>query len=380
MHGALPPLRLTGAVSLRDGRLRRRSVALKGGRFTTGPLPAVDMTGFYLLPGIVDLAAAPTGDTSAAPDVPGLDRAAARAGVTTRCVTLAWGWDDRDTPARAATAARAIAAPGAAATDLRVHLVADRLLVEDRAALLALADTAPAALVTFAAGAEAAADLRATDAEAFARLAWTRGVAPDILGRALDAALARRREVPRHLCALAEAFDRIGVLYGSTGDASAEVREHYSMIGARLCHAPGTAQVAAAAHAVGDPVILAAPDTLGPARPAARNAALIRAGLCDALVSGAASDAQAAAAFRLAEKGVLPLAAAWRLISSGPAEILRLPDRGVIAPGKRADLAIVNAATRRVEATICAGRLTFATGTAAARLAAFTGTRRHAAE
>lgn len=58
MTTILPPLRLTGALALRDGRLDRRSVALADGRFTTGPLPAVDLTGYLLLPGIVDLHAA----------------------------------------------------------------------------------------------------------------------------------------------------------------------------------------------------------------------------------------------------------------------------------------------------------------------------------
>jgi alpha-D-ribose 1-methylphosphonate 5-triphosphate diphosphatase len=55
------------------------------------------------------------------------------------------------------------------------------------------------------------------------------------------------------------------------------------------------------------------------------------------------------------------------MISTRPAEILRLPDRGVIDYGRRADLAVVNAETRVVEATICEGRIAHLAGEAAQR-------------
>ena len=55
MSLALPPLRLTGATILRDGELQRRSLSLADGRLTRGPLPEVNLSGFYILPGIIDL-------------------------------------------------------------------------------------------------------------------------------------------------------------------------------------------------------------------------------------------------------------------------------------------------------------------------------------
>ena len=52
-----PPssLRLTGATVLRDGALQQRSVAFEDGRISKGPLPEVDLSGYLVLPGIVDL-------------------------------------------------------------------------------------------------------------------------------------------------------------------------------------------------------------------------------------------------------------------------------------------------------------------------------------
>src|SRR5262249_22214354 len=49
------------------------------------------------------------------------------------------------------------------------------------------------------------------------------------------------------------------------------------------------------------------------------------------------------AAFRLAVDRVLPLEQAWTLVSQRPAAAVGLADRGIIAPGQRADLIMVDA-------------------------------------
>ncbi|MFD1807735.1 hypothetical protein ACFSHQ_04910 [Gemmobacter lanyuensis] len=55
MPSFLPPLRLTGAEILRDGELQRRSIGIAEGRITRGPLPEVNLSGYLILPGIIDL-------------------------------------------------------------------------------------------------------------------------------------------------------------------------------------------------------------------------------------------------------------------------------------------------------------------------------------
>lgn len=42
MASTAPSMRLTGALSLRDGELQTRSVAIEDGAFGKGPLPEVD--------------------------------------------------------------------------------------------------------------------------------------------------------------------------------------------------------------------------------------------------------------------------------------------------------------------------------------------------
>jgi alpha-D-ribose 1-methylphosphonate 5-triphosphate diphosphatase len=194
---------------------------------------------------------------------------------------------------------------------------------------------------------------------------------------AMRAAQARAREVPRSLCRLAGAFDALGVVYGSLGDPDAETREMFSMLGARVAVFPASRRVAAAAAAMGDPVVLAAGDVA-----AERVTALdlVREGRCTALASGRGWGAMAEAVWRLVDRGVCDLPRAWALVSKGPAEVARLPDRGRLEPGRRADFIVVREATRAVEATVSGGRLAFAAGEAGARLCEAAGVRALAAE
>ena len=88
MQDRLPPLRLTGAMTLRDGVMQQRTVAVAEGRIAAGPFPAIDLTGYYVLPGIIDLhgdaferhiAPRPTAPFPALTGLRGADRDAAAA-------------------------------------------------------------------------------------------------------------------------------------------------------------------------------------------------------------------------------------------------------------------------------------------------------------
>ena len=100
---------------------------------------------------------------------------------------------------------------------------------------------------------------------------------------------------------------------------------------------------------------------------AVRTARLLTEGLCDALVSNGQSGVMAEAAWSLANGSLDDLPAAWAMISSRPAELIGLADRGTLDHGKRADLVIVDAMSRTVAATIAKGRLCYATVALASR-------------
>lgn len=376
MFASLPPIRLTGAMALREGEFQARTVALAHGRISAGPFPDIDLSGYLILPGIVDLhhSGALRQITPGAISDGGIahiDQEAAAHGVTTRAVTVPWSWER---PAAGPDAAKITADcwrqhRSRALIDLQLQLRTDPHMVESADALVQLVRDHAIAQVLFQDLASATRELRYSEPAEYARWCWRNGLRPMDTSAALDQVLAQKDRVPRHLCHLAEIFDDIGVLYGSIGDPDAETREHLSMIGARLCVDPATSQVAGAAYAVGDPVLLSADQVLHPhvADQKLDAVDLIRSGHCDALVSGAHSASLVQAVFHLAHQGVMSLAEAWALISTRPAAIQRLPDRGEIAHGRRADLTIIHAETQMVEATISAGHLAYLSGEAANR-------------
>jgi alpha-D-ribose 1-methylphosphonate 5-triphosphate diphosphatase len=147
----------------------------------------------------------------------------------------------------------------------------------------------------------------------------------------------------------------------SHDDASPEERRRFRALGCRVAEFPITIETAQEAAAAGDEIVLGAPNVVrGGSHIGWINAAdMIGRGLCSVLASDYYYPAQILAAFRLAADEVAPLAKAWSLISETPALAAGLPDRGVIAPGRRADLILVDAsaARPRVVAVIVAGRI-----------------------
>ena len=341
---ALPPLRLTGGLCLRDGAVRRRSLAFAGGRITKGPLPAVDLDGFLLLPGIVDLGADPVSDSRAGS--PSQRLAAAAHSAAANGVTTGWltqGWSSAEGSESPEAVERLLAAHaqerGSPAVDLRLRLRVETHATDTRDRLLA----------------------------AIRRYGVDQVVFADSSGQAAPAAPSaqtRTTSVPRFLCALAEAFDTMGVTYGSLADPDGETRERFSMIGAGLADSPGARSAAAAAKAMNEPVILPAASVVsgGPAM------SLVGAGLADALRSGPNGRSLLDAVFALVDRGWCDLPRAWALVSAGPAAIMGLVDRGTLDHGKRADIVVIDPATRRVEMTIARGHLTYLGPNAAARL------------
>jgi alpha-D-ribose 1-methylphosphonate 5-triphosphate diphosphatase len=171
----------------------------------------------------------------------------------------------------------------------------------------------------------------------------------------------RTPEVSASIERLAAAACAAGVPLLSHDDASPDQRRWYRSLGCRAAEFPKTLETAQEAAASGDDIILGAPNVVrGGSHLGWTNAAeMVQRGLCSILASDYYYPAPLLAAFRLAETGIAPLQRAWSLVSSAPAQSMRLMDRGAIALGQRADLILVdggNPSRPRVVATIVAGR------------------------
>ena len=352
------------AVQLADGR-----IAAVGGSGARGR--RVDLSGWTLCPGIVDIhgdgferhVAVRRGALTSLGE--GLVAAAAELaanGITTAVLAQFWSWEGGQRGpdfARRLAAALAEVAPGQA-TDLRLQLRFEMAMVGDYAAVRDLVDRHGIGLVVFNDHLPHGALAAGRTPPRLTGMALRAGRSPEahlVEMRALHAGAGER---PAALAGLAADLRARGVRLGSHDDATAERRDWFRGLGAGLAEFPETRVAAEAARAGGDGIVLGAPNVVRGASHAGNASArdLVAAGLCDALASDYHYPAPRHAVLALVAAGICDFAAGWRLVSDGPARLLGLEDRGRIAPGLRADLAILDRATGRVGGTIAGGRIT----------------------
>ena len=158
-----------------------------------------------------------------------------------------------------------------------------------------------------------------------------------------------------------------GVFLGSHDDARVQDRQGWAAKGATLCEFPKTKEAAEAAAALGNPVIMGAPNVLrgGSHKKNISALELIQQRLCSALASDYHYPSPRLAALALAKEIGLP--AAWHLVSARPAAILGFKDRGHIKAGYRADLLILDAKSQQVAACFAGGALSYMSGDLAQR-------------
>ncbi len=183
---------------------------------------------------------------------------------------------------------------------------------------------------------------------------------PAFRDMALGAA-ATADDVPATVRRLAAACTARGVPMLSHDDASPAERAAFRELGATLCEFPMNRETAEAARAEGDDVVMGAPNVMrgGSHLGWASAAEMVQAGLCTILASDYYYPALLQAPYRLAQREILSLGLAWRLVSEHPARAAGLTDRGVLEPGKRADLVVVDdrgALPPRIVSMLRAGR------------------------
>jgi alpha-D-ribose 1-methylphosphonate 5-triphosphate diphosphatase len=372
---------IAGGEVLRAGALAPGDVALAGGVIAEGSGGVrFDAQGLLVLPGLVDI----HGDAHERQMQPrpgigfpaGLamrDSAAQllAAGITTAFlgVTLSWEPGLRGIEAWRATLAAVEAARASAGCDLRIHcrFEADNLdaleevlgdIAAGRVALLAYNDHTPGIVKRIARPAEAA------------KYAARAGMPTEEFVALAQRVFARRDEVPAAQARLAAAARTAGIPMLSHDDSSPEVRAAFRDLGATICEFPMSEAVAEAARGADEAVVMGAPNVVrgGSHMGWSSAAPLAERGLVTVLASDYYWPAMLEAAFVMAGRGVLDLAAAWELVSGNPARAAGLADRGRIAPGLRGDIVVVDPARRAPVATFAAGQLAWMSPEGAARI------------
>lgn len=367
--------RLAGRTLLADGTIRPAEITIEEGR-----IAAVAETGgtaetpFIILPGIIDL----HGDAFEHqlmprpgvrfPSVPALvetDRQLLANGITTAYHGLTLSWEPG---LRGAEAARDfLAALGTArprlGCDTRLHLRFETFNLDMVGEVEAWLAQGKIDLLAFNEHTE---DLRrqidANDLGVYlGRTRLDEAAFKELVARVY----ARSAEVPAAVERLAAAAVKAGIPIASHDDDSPEKRARFRALGCRISEFPVDRATAGAAIAAGDATVLGAPNVMRGGSHVKRLAAVeaAAAGLCSVLTSDYYYPALLHAPFLLERRGALPFAAAWDLVSRNAARAVDLADRGAIAPGLRADLALVDDSDQSlpvVHASIVAGELRFA--------------------
>ena len=374
-------LDLVGAQILLPGDgLQAVRLSLAEGRIVDGPVGrAVDLSGYLVLPGIVDAHGdgferhlAPRRGVMAqmGEGVIAAEAELAANGITTAVMAQFLSWEGGlrgpDYAERVFAAINAV--QGEVVTDLIPQLRFETHLLDEYAGLPERMADWGVSYVVF------------NDHLPHDRLAQGRHP-PRLVGQALKAGRnpdrhfellmeleAHAPEVPAALDGLCRALMAQGVRMGSHDDQTGNDREIWRARGVQIAEFPETEAAAQAARVSGDAIILGAPNVVRGSSHKGNVSAvdLVGLGLCDALASDYHYPSPRRAALALAQSG-LDMGAAWALVSSGPARMLGLKDRGVLAPGMRADLVVLDMATHRVAATLAAGRVSYMSGDVAKR-------------
>ncbi|UWQ50760.1 alpha-D-ribose 1-methylphosphonate 5-triphosphate diphosphatase [Leisingera caerulea] len=376
---------LQGGDVLRPGGLERcGDIAIADGLVAAAPAGrAVDLSGYLVLPGIVDvhgdgferhLAPRRGAMKQMAEGVVAAEAELAANGITTAVLAQFYSWEGGlRGPEFAAQVFEAIkAVRGSVVTDLLPQLRFEIHMLEDYAGLAAKVAGWQVPYVVFN---DHLPHERLAAGKKPPRLtgqALKAGRNPEVHWQMLKDMHARRDEVPGRLDALCAELAALVVRLGSHDDQTAEDRAVWRERGARIAEFPETLEAAEAARTAGDPVILGSPNVVrgGSHKGNASAVELIAMGLCDALASDYHYPSPRRAALMLERSGLLDLAGAWRLVSDGPAQILGLTDRGTLTAGKRADILVLDKATQRVAATISGGRVSYMAGEVAGRFLA----------
>ncbi len=378
--GYLPPITFRGAQVLMPDGLRQTDVTIADGVIRSAQGMVRNLDGYLILPGIIDLHGdgferhlAPRRGAldSVTTGLHSVDAELAAHGITTAFLAQFFSWEGgMRGPDHADIVADAVAQTDTL-TDLRLQLRVEMSMIDAYHRALSLIDRCGVSYVVFNDHLPHRDLARGKPPAGLTGKALKAGRSPQAHLEFLHHLHTAQPQVRPALAAFAETLRRRGVHLGSHDDTTPADRAWYRGVGAHIAEFPETRATALAAKAAGDAVVMGAPNVVrgGSHRKNQSAAALVADGAVDALVSDYHYPSLAQAAFKLVDGG-MPWAAAWAMVSSGPADMLGMTDRGHIAPGLRADLVIVAADTRRVAGTLAAGRFSALNGALAARLIA----------
>ncbi len=193
------------------------------------------------------------------------------------------------------------------------------------------------------------------------RMAGRSGLTEDECKTLIAQVWERRQDVPAAIERICAGATDVGSAVFAHDELTPAMRAEHRHLGVVVSEFPMTVETARSAASAGEHTVLGAPNIV---RGGSQNNAIgareaVEQGNCTVLASDYYYPAPLAAAFKLADDGVLPLEKSWHLISKNAAEAANLTDRGEIREGLRADVILVDKTTRNLRAVIVKGQLRY---------------------
>ena len=366
---------ITNGRTLSGDEMVVNDVAVSGGTIANAPQPRMrrfDVAGHLVLPGIVDVHGdgferqiQPRPGVNFGIDVALLetDQQLIMNGITTAFHGLTVSWEPG---LRSVETARTFVATlgrirPRLSCDTRLHLRWETFAFDALEEVLAWAAGEEGAILAFNDHTTSMLERR-KQKKNLPQWAARAGLSEDSYLAMLETIWARRSEVEDAVADVAARALKQGAVLFAHDEANPEDRLKFRKLGIAACEFPMTAETARVARDGGEHTILGAPNVVrGGSHTGAINAAeAVAAGLCSVLASDYYYPSQLLAAFKLVADGRVHLATAWDLVSKNAAEAAGLTDRGVLEPGRRADIAVIDdrdPALPRVVAVFVGGRL-----------------------
>ncbi len=349
-------VRIVGGDVLAPEGIARRTLCLADGVIVDDAPGAeeVDARGLLVLPGIVDihgdaferqLMPRPGVDFDAGLALLDTDRQLIANGITTAYHSLTVSWEPG---LRSLDAARAFVAtlrmvrPRLAAETL-LHLRWETFASDAMKDVIGWLDDEAHAILAFNDHLTSMIDGGFT-ARRIAKGAARSGMTAEDYRGLAETLWARRDTIDADVASMARQARAAGAVLLAHDETSPAMRARYRTLGVRACEFPMNLETARDARADGEHVVLGAPNVL---RGGSHNGAIgateaVLAGDCTVLASDYYYPAPLLAPFVLARRHGVTLDRAWALVSAHPAEAAGLADRGRLAPGRRADVILVD--------------------------------------
>ena len=312
----------------------------------------IDAAGALVMPGLIDLhgdaferSVMPRPNVAIPIDLALAenDMALAASGITTSYLSATDSWEPglrSRTMLRELVAAIARRSPG---VDVRLHVRHEQCNTDDLDELVEWLDDGTVTFLSFNDHAPKTATSASAMADSLTVLART-GVDRDVLANLAERAVGRRPVGERQTAALRETAMHAGVPTASHDTSNDAELAGALALKVDIAEFPATLELARAFREAGVGVMYGAPNLVRGGSHlglvSARSAVV--AGVADVLVSDYHYPSLLQAPFVLAEADLVDLAQAWALVSSTPARLAGLDDRGRLEAGARADVVVVD--------------------------------------